>query len=83
MIRKILIMLDFNHQQTRPLIHVLRFQDFYLGSIFLEPFDSSIDVNRCVVAFEYFGAKKTYHVKTKSKLDLKLTFERRKSYLKG
>ena len=82
MILKILIMLDFNHQQTRPLIHVLRLQDFYLGSIFLEPFDSSIDVNRCVVAFERFG-EKTYHVKTNSKLDLKSTFERIKSYLKG
>ena len=57
MILKILIMLDFNHQQTRPLIHVLRLQDFYLGLIFLEPFDSSIDVNRCVVAFERFGEK--------------------------
>ena len=63
-------MLDFNPQQPRSLIHILGLQDFYLGSILLEPFGSSIDVNCCVVAFERLE-KKTYYVKTKSKLDLK------------
>ena len=55
---KNIIILDFNPQQPRSLIHILGLQYFYLGSILLEPFDSSIDVNRYVVAFKRFGGKK-------------------------
>ena len=85
---KILIMLDFNPQQPRSLIHILGLQYFYLGSILLEPFDS-------FWALRFFyrrqplrhclrtpRRKKTYHVETKSKLDLKSTSEMIKSYLK-
>ena len=52
---KNLIMLDFNHQQPRSLIHILGLQDFNLGLILLELVDSSIDVNHRIVVFERFG----------------------------
>ena len=69
-------MLDFNPQQPRSLIHILGLQYFYLGPILLEPFDSSIDVNRCVVAFERFGEKKNVPRKNQIKTRLEINFLR-------
>ena len=77
---KILIKLDFNHQQPRSLKHILGLQNFYLGSILLEPFDSSIDVNRHALPLNA-SERNLYQVNNTLKLTLKTTFETIKVYI--